>query len=198
MTKYQKKCDTIKYAKDYEKIQQEGLAEGVEIHSNTGFIAQAERQAVNSRIQGGAATLTKCALLTIFRDTRLRDLGAYLINTVHDEILMEVPEQNSRLAEKYLIEDMVESAKAWVTNVPMSVDTYNVNCWYIDEYFVLIDKEFKKILDNGYSPKDAFEIECQERTESLRSQIYEIVKGYLGDYIPDNIDVDYKSFTSVE
>lgn len=198
LIKYIKKCENIKYAKEYERIQQDALKEGIEIHSNTGFIAQAERQAVNSRIQGGAATLTKCALLSIFRDTRLKDIGAYLINSVHDEILMEVPEEHSKLAEKLLVENMVNSAKAWVHNVPMSCDTYNVNCWYIENYTVLVEGEFKKLLDKGLSAAEAFEKECESRSESTRSQIYEIVKEVLGDYIPPDVDISYKSFTALE
>lgn len=197
LEKYQKKCDNIKYAKDYENIKEEALKEGIEIHSNTGFIAQAERQAVNSRIQGGAATLTKYALLSISKDQRLKDIGAYLINTVHDEILIEVPEENSELAEKLLVDNMLTSAKDWVTNVPMSSDTYNVNCWYCDEYFVLVESEFKKLLDKGLTPAEAFEQECIDRCESTRSQIYEIIHGYLGDYIPEDVDTNYKSLTAI-
>lgn len=194
---YRAKCEKIKYAKDYEALKNEALSKGIEIHSNTGFIAQAERQAVNSRIQGGAATLTKCALLKIFYDKRLRDLGAYLINTVHDEILIEAPEECSEQAAKFLIEDMVESAKEYVTNVPMSCDAYNVNAWYVDEYFSIIQKEFKKLLENGLSPEEAFEIECEERCESTRSQIYEIIGGFLKDKIPAGVDITYKSLTKL-
>ena len=43
-------------------------------------------------MQGGAATLTKTALINIYYDNELRELGAYLINTVHDEILVEAGE----------------------------------------------------------------------------------------------------------
>lgn len=197
LAKYNQKCNEIKYAKDYEKLQAEALNEGIEIHSNTGFIAQAERQAVNSRIQGGAATLTKYALLAISRDQRLKDIGAYLINTVHDEILLEAPEEYSKEAEELLKENMINSAKDWVPNVPMSCDTYNVNCWYCEEYFVLVESEFKKLLEKGLTPAEAFEQECADRCESTRSQIYEIVHGYLGDYIPENVDTNYKSLTAI-
>ena len=200
LSKYVKKCENIKYAKEYERIQQDALKEGIEIHSNTGFIAQAERQAVNSRIQGGAATLTKCALLSIFRDKRLRDIGAYLVNTVHDEILLEVPEEYSEEAEKLLVDNMLSSAKAWVHNVPMSADTYNVPCWYIENFMVEVRAEFEKLIkgdpDKGIAPisiEDAFEIIAEKRTESTRSQLYEIVHGYLGTYVPPNVDVNYCS-----
>lgn len=194
--KYQDKCNNIKYAKEYEKIQQEALKEGIEIHSNTGFIAQAERQAVNSRVQGGAATLTKNALITIFNDQRLRDIDARLINTVHDEILLEVPEKYSERAGELLAEDMITSAKSLVSNVPMKCDVYNVNCWYIEEYFVLVENEFKKLLDKGLTPSEAFEQECIDRCESTRSQIYEIVGNYL-ESVPENVDASYRSFTQI-
>ena len=133
----------------------------------------------------------------ISKDQRLKYIEAYLINTVHDEILIEVPEENSELAEKLLVDNMITSAKDWVTNVPMSSDTYNVNCWYVDEYFVLVESEFKKLLEKGLTPAEAFEQECVDRCESTRSQIYEIIHGYLGNYIPENVDINYKSLTAI-
>ena len=42
--------------------------ENIEIHDNSGFIAQAERQCVNARIQGGAATMTKISMIKIHKD----------------------------------------------------------------------------------------------------------------------------------
>ena len=42
LNKYKTKLDKIRYAKEYENIKAEALKEGLEIHSNTGFIAQAE------------------------------------------------------------------------------------------------------------------------------------------------------------
>lgn len=191
--RYLKLLENMRSRKEYEKIQQDALKEGIEIHDNTGFIAQAERQAVNSRIQGGAATLTKCALLSISKDQRLKDIGAYLINTVHDEILIEVPEENSELAEKLLVENMIGSAKEWVTNVPMSSDTYNVSAWYLDEFMVTVQNEYKKMLDKGIDPKEAFELLADERIESTRSQLYELVGGFLGDYVPAGVDTTYRS-----
>lgn len=192
--KYKQKLDKVKYAKDYEKLQSEALKENIEIHSNTGFIAQAERQAVNSRVQGGAATLTKCALLQIYHDERLKDINARLINTVHDEILLEVPRFYSEKCEDLLSDDMISSAKKLVPNVPMKTDTYNVWAWYLDEYQVLVQSEFKKLIENeNLDIKHAFEKMCEIRCESTRDQIYELVKGFLGDYIPENVDVNYSS-----
>lgn len=190
--KYQSELKKCKYRNEYETLKQKAEKDGIQIINNTGFIAQAERQAVNSRVQGGAATLTKCAMVEIYNDQRLRDIGARLINTVHDEILIEAPEEYSKLAEQYLSEDMVNSAKRYVTNVPMCCDAYNVPCWYLDEFFATVQKEFKELLAKGISDIDAFEKVCESRTESTRSQLYEILHEYMHT-IPENIDINYKS-----
>ena len=195
ISKYEKLCENITYARDYENLKKQALAENIEIHSNTGFIAQAERQAVNSRVQGGAATLTKNALISIHNDERLKVIDAYLINTVHDEILLEVPEVYSQKAEELLVDNMVESAKKLVPNVPMKCDTYNVNCWYIDEYFGIVQKEFQDMLKSGESPESAFEKLTELRSESTRDQLYEIVGGFMKEK-PSDIQIT-KSFTRV-
>ena len=200
---YRKRAEEIKYSTQYSKLKEEALKDGVEIHNNSGFIAAAEREAVNSRIQGGAASLTKTALISIFNDQRMKDIGAYLINTVHDEILMEVPEYYSKRGEELLVENMIQSAKKWVTNVPMSCDTYNVNCRYIENYFVEVQSQFKNLIEGNpkenippveSDPMKAFELLAEDRQESSRSQLYEIVGGMLPQ-VPQGVDIKYKSYT---
>ncbi|MCK9470262.1 MAG: DNA polymerase [Bacilli bacterium] len=199
--KYQEKCSNIKYARDYENLKAEALKEKIVIHNNTGFIAQAERQAVNSRVQGGAASLTKTALINIHNDQKLRDMGAYLINTVHDEILIEAPDKYAKEAAERLTEIMINSAKKYVPNVPMSCDAYITNSWYLDEFAVTVRSEFKKLIsgdpdENVYpmDPMDAFEYMCKLRKESTRSQLYELV-GKLLPRVPENVDTSYVSLT---
>lgn len=188
--KYRKLLDRVNNRRDYELIQKQALADNIEIHDNTGFIAQAERQAVNSRVQGGAATLTKAALICIQNDQRLKSIGAKIINTVHDEILIEAPEECSDLAGKYLTEDMINSAKKYVPDVPMDVDYYNVHCWYFDEFVALVQSEFKDLEKSGHSDLEAFEIMCKSRTESTREQIYEIVHELMV-HRPENVVAVY-------
>ena len=53
-------------------------------------------------------------------------------------------------------------------------------------------KEFKELLESGLSDLQAFEMICNDRTESTRDQLYEIVKDYMQS-IPDNINTKYKS-----
>lgn len=187
--KYKDKLKKVKNRRDYELIQSDALREGIEIHDNTGFIAQAERQAVNSRVQGGAASLTKKALIDIYYDKKLREMGAYLVNTVHDEILIEAKDEYMHECADRLCEIMIESARSYVDNVPMSVDPYITNCWYLDEFNALVKDEFKKLVDNkNMDPMDAFEYMCTYRSESTRDQIYELVGEFLP-RMPENVNI---------
>jgi len=172
---YEDKLSKIKSRKQYEAIKQEALQNGIEIINNGGFISQAERQCVNARVQGGAATLTKSALIMIYNDQRLKNLGAKLINCVHDEILIEAPVENSELAAQYLCEDMIESAKKYVPVVPMSVDAYNVDAWYMDEYAVSIQNDYKKLLEKEVAENDAENQIISKYCELLPEQVKEAI-----------------------
>lgn len=189
---FKKKLSSIKDRRDYNLIKKSAADEGIEIHDNTGFIAEAERQAVNSRVQGGAASLTKYAMLAIHRDEELNRLGFKLAVTVHDEVLGECPLENADQVEKRLAEVMIDSAKPYVS-VPMKVDTYKVSCWYLDEFCATVESEFKKLIKEQHLEEHAaFEKMCQERTESTRTQLYEILKPFMK-YVPSDVDTSYKS-----
>lgn len=65
---------------------------------NDGKRAQALRQSQNSPIQGLAADVVQKAMLAIDTDPEMNRLSAFMINQVHDEILVEVPERNAEEA----------------------------------------------------------------------------------------------------
>lgn len=189
--KYFKQLSTVKSRKEYEAIQKKALDENIEIHDNTGFISQAERQAVNSRVQGGAATLTKQALIDIYNDKQLKDLGAYLINTVHDEILIEAPEEHAQEAADRLTYLMIQSAKKYVYNVPMECDPTIETCWYLTEFFATIQKQFRDLMKKkNMSDLEAFEYLCKTSTESTREQLYEIVHSEMT-HRPEGVEAVY-------
>lgn len=54
------------------------------------FEAQAERQAVNTTIQGSAADIAKAAMLRVSSTVRRRKLQAQLVINLHDELIYEV------------------------------------------------------------------------------------------------------------
>ena len=138
----------------YQDLAKQALADGVLIIANTGKRAQAERQCLNARIQGGAASLTKLAMVNIYKNKELRDLMAKLIITVHDEVLVECPEIYADEVEKLLPQIMIDTAKPHIT-VPMSCDPYNVSRWYCDEAGVSIRDEYKKFEKNGIEREEA-------------------------------------------
>jgi len=79
----------------------------------------AERTAVNTPLQGTAADLIKLAMIVIDRELRDRKLKTQMILQVHDELLFEVP-----LDETAEVEKLVRGAMAGVVklNVPLVAD----------------------------------------------------------------------------
>jgi DNA polymerase-1 len=89
----------------------------------------AERQAVNHVVQGTAADLNKAAMVRMFR--RIERTGHlnrwHLILTVHDEIMVEVPEDDAEEAVALLREAM-EGVKADLL-VPLTTDIHYGQNW---------------------------------------------------------------------
>ena len=175
---YLLQCFNSKSRKQLSDIIYKAKQDGIDIKDNTGYIAQAERQAVNSRVQGGAATLTKTALINIYYDKELKELGAYLINTVHDEILVEAPSENAQKVADRLVKVMIDSAKKYVPDVPMKCDPYIVDAWYNDEYAVLIENEYKHQLENN-SEQQALQNIIELHDEETPEYIRNVLAGYL-------------------
>lgn len=82
--KYQKLCEECKWKKDFDKLREDAKKDGITIIDNSGYISQAERQCVNSRVQGGAASMSKRAMIKIYNDKEINDLGFKMLIAVHD------------------------------------------------------------------------------------------------------------------
>ena len=85
--------------------------------------ALAERQAVNTLIQGSAADLIKFAMLAVFNDKELRRLKARLLLQIHDELIVEVPEDSAQAAAERLSALMIDTS-SWGIDlaVPLVAD----------------------------------------------------------------------------
>lgn len=102
--------------------------EGIAIKDNGGYIAEATRQCVNSRIQGSAADQTKIAMVLVGNDEKLKELGFRLLLAVHDELIGECPRENAKEVSERFAQLMVEAAKDLV--VPSKCDVEITECWY--------------------------------------------------------------------
>ena len=80
----------------------------------------AERTAINSPIQGGAADLIKLAMINLERRFKKEKLGVYIILQIHDELLFEVPEAEIGITRKIVKQEM---EKAMKLSVPLLVET---------------------------------------------------------------------------
>ena len=105
---------------------------GLKVIDNGAFISKATTQCTNARIQGSAASLTKKAMVEIYKDKELMNLGFRLLVPVHDELLGECPVENADKVEKLLVDAMIRAGKP-ECSVNMKVDTYCVKHWYSDE-----------------------------------------------------------------
>lgn len=112
-----------------EKVKQQAKAEGYKLVDNGGYIADAQRQCVNSIIQGSAADMTKIAMIQIHRNKRLRELGYKLIIPVHDEVLGVCPRENAKE-----VRDILEYIMVHVVDgkfeIPMKTDIECTYRWY--------------------------------------------------------------------
>ncbi|HWX23552.1 MAG TPA: DNA polymerase, partial [Vicinamibacteria bacterium] len=80
---------------------------------------EAERQAINTPVQGSAADLIKKAMIDLDREIAQRGLRSRLILQIHDELLLEVPEEEAPEA-SHLVKTVMENALS--LDVPLLVD----------------------------------------------------------------------------
>ena len=91
-----------------------------EINSRNGTIRQnAERMAINARIQGSAADLIKVAMINIFRKLKARKLQSKMLLQVHDELVFEVPENELERVKTLVVNEMENALKL---DVPLKAD----------------------------------------------------------------------------
>ena len=128
---YTKKMDKA-WGSQKQVIKEEARKDGLEIKDNGGFIAEAERQCVNSRIQGSAADMCKKAMNLIHYDKQMNEWGFRLLLPIHDELIGEAPVEYARECGRRLSELMVKAAEGY--SVPFKTDVVWSKEWYGKEY----------------------------------------------------------------
>lgn len=90
---------------------------------------EAHRQSLNSVIQGSSADIMKLSMIAIYNDPRYKALDCHMIITVHDELIMEVPEEHIKEGAELLVGTMKRVGHSLI-DLPMSVDAEVNDYWY--------------------------------------------------------------------
>jgi len=98
-----------------------------EINNKNNTVKQfAQRQAINTPVQGSAADLIKLAMISVQREIEKSELKSKMIITVHDELVFEVPLDEKEAMIK-LLRDKMENA--FKLTVPIAVTIKCGNNW---------------------------------------------------------------------
>jgi DNA polymerase-1 len=93
--------------------------------SNGNVLAFARRNAINYPIQGSAADIIKYAMIKVDARIRCEQLQSRMIMQVHDELVLEVPEDELVVVEQLVEQEMEHTVE---TKVPLKVDiSYGAN-----------------------------------------------------------------------
>ena len=170
--KYKNQLESARGKKDVDRITALAAKDGLSVRNNGYFISSAERQCVNSRVQGGAATMSKKAMIKVYNDPVLNELGFRLMIAVHDELIGECPAEYAEQVADRLCDVMKHSALPECT-VPFKCDPTIEPVWYYTDYGDNIRAEYKKLCDAN--PDTAFTVLCDSHTECTISQLQEMI-----------------------
>jgi DNA polymerase-1 len=87
------------------------------------------RIAKNMPIQGANADITKLAMARVVRAIRDRGLDAYLVNMVHDEILVESAEGQAEEVRALVVREMISAGSEFIRVVPVEIDAKIGDHW---------------------------------------------------------------------
>lgn len=93
------------------------------------LLANIERQGKNTPIQGTSADITKYALIYISDRIKREKLDAFLIHTVHDEIMTEAKAEIAQEVRNLVEEEMVRAAKTLLKTVKVLSDVKVADYW---------------------------------------------------------------------
>jgi len=99
---------------------------------NAMTVAHLERAAINTPIQGGAADVMTLAMLKIERSERLVKLGYRLLLQIHDEVILEGPEEYAAAAKEEVVRCMQDPFDEALPSlqVDLVVDANTARTWY--------------------------------------------------------------------
>ena len=86
-----------------------------------------ERVAMNAPIQGTAADIMKIAMIRVYDSLKREGLKSRILLQVHDELLLEVWEDEVEKVREILMRDMKGAAEL---SVSLEIDVHTGKTWY--------------------------------------------------------------------
>ena len=174
LDEYYNKAIKTKSRKEVEELASKAEKDGIILHSNSNKIAQAERQCVNARIQGSAATMSKKAMIKVHNDKTLNDLEFHMLIAVHDELIGECPAEYADQVAERLTDVMKHAAEPDVI-VPVKCDPTIEKSWYYSDYSDVLNEEYQKRIDKGENQKDVLTDIFSSHSECTPEQLCEML-----------------------
>lgn len=113
---------------DKAKIIEQAKQENIRIVDNTLRIADAERQAINTPIQGTASDMIKLSMVNLAHSDEFRKLGGKIVLQIHDELGIEGPEENAKELCK-VFQKIMETSPQDKIKLPWRCDMVVCRCW---------------------------------------------------------------------
>lgn len=148
-------------------------ANKIVIISNDEFIQRAERQTFNARIQGGAASLTKMMMIMVARDSHIKKLGGRIIFQIHDELILDCPEENAEAIKKRLQRLMEASSTHVGVVLPMKCDMTTETRWGEEMMTLELKTRHQELIDEG--AEDPLKVLCEEFCNFPEDSIRQII-----------------------
>lgn len=89
----------------------------------------AERAAINTPLQGGAADVVICAMNKLYKNQKLKELGWKQILQIHDEIILEGPEETTQEV-LIIVKEIMKNALDEPLLVDLDVEVKAAKSWY--------------------------------------------------------------------
>jgi len=114
------------------KVLEAAAKENIKIVDNTQKIADAERQAINTPIQGTGSDMIKLSMVNLWNNQEFRRLGGKIVLQIHDELGIRCPLKNVKPVMKIFQETMQTSPQVKI-KLPWRCDMVVCERWYGEE-----------------------------------------------------------------
>lgn len=172
LNKYKLLVEDCKSKRDFDTLCANASKDGIYIEDNSGFISQAERQSVNAKVQGGAATMSKKAMINLSKDEELKKYGFKMLICVHDEIIGECKEEYAKECSErlsYIMSNCVPEL-----TVKFKCDPTIEYHWNEQDYNATIKNEYEKLCEK-MSKEDAKKYILDTHIESTKDKLLECI-----------------------